>query len=162
MSSGVCRRRSFSMRNRIPWRQNGRQTVGCLSQSRVNDSSRAVYHRVPLLDTTPPQKLSQGGRKYLDVALPEPWGSGYTHTHENTFLGSMLNFFLPRAICLFRCVVLLWDMKWKESHEKPTIQPSNLSYKHKKMTNPLHVKSHRCLFNLGLFGHLWPISACDP
>lgn len=34
--------------------------------------------------------------------IPEKWNKRFS-----TFLGSMLNFFLPMAICLFLCVVLL-------------------------------------------------------
>lgn len=39
----------------------------------------------------------------------------FKHTDRPTFLGSMLNFFLPIAICLFLCVVLLFIEETKKN-----------------------------------------------
>lgn len=45
--------------------------------------------------------------------------------NNSTFLGSMLNFFLPMAICLFLCVVLLHMEKGERKKKKAILNYSS-------------------------------------
>ena len=83
MSSGVFWRRSFSRRNWIP----------CLKKRKEDTDTSVTYFR----------DKKRGLMKLCNNVSDSDnqLGAG------PTFLGSMLNFFLPMAICLFLWVVLL-------------------------------------------------------